>query len=75
MHMASAPHMTTAPKTGVQIAAELASMGAHMVEAKFRRENPDATNAEVASRVRAWWSDRPGARDGDCVGRRRDVAD
>lgn len=48
-------------------------MGAHMVEARFRREHPDAPEDEVAARVRAWWLDRPGAPDGDAVGRARAI--
>jgi hypothetical protein len=51
------------------IAFELAEMGARMVETRFRREHPEATDAEVAERLRAWWHDRPGAPQGDCPGR------
>lgn len=57
------------------IAFELAEMGARMVEARYRREHPDADadadagadadDAEVAAHVRAWWLDRPGAPHGD----------
>ena len=56
------------------IAFELAEMGARMVEARYRREHPDADAAdaddEVAAHVRAWWLDRPGAPHGDCPVRR-----
>lgn len=55
--------------SGLATALELAELGARMVEAKFRREHPDATDQEVAARVNEWWSDRPGAPHGDCPGR------
>lgn len=54
--------------SGVQVACELAEMGSHMVEARYRREHPDASDEEVADQVRRWWLDRPGAPDGDAVG-------
>ncbi len=54
--------------SGVQVACELAEMGADMVAARYRREHPDATDAEVAEQVQRWWLDRPGAPHGDAVG-------
>lgn len=60
--------MAARARSGVQMACELAEMGAHMVEARFRREHPEASDDEVAAQVRAWWIDRPGAPDGDAVG-------
>jgi hypothetical protein len=54
--------------SGVQVACELAEMGAHMVEARFRREHPEASDDDVAAHVRAWWLERPGAPDGDATG-------
>ncbi len=54
--------------SGVAVACELAEMGSHMVEARFRREHPTATEGDVAEHVRRWWLDRPGAPDGDAVG-------
>ncbi len=60
----------TAP-TGVQIACGLAETAARMVEARFRREHPGASEAEVAQQVRAWWQHRPGAELGDAPGRLR----
>jgi Rv0078B-related antitoxin len=42
-----------------------------MVEAKHRREHPEATEAEIVLVVQRWWSDRPGAAQGDAVGRQR----
>jgi Rv0078B-related antitoxin len=43
-----------AQKTGVQISLELTELGMQMVAAKHTREHPDATEAQVAARVRAW---------------------
>jgi hypothetical protein len=60
--------MDSGAVSGVAVACELAEMGGHMVEARFRREHPDASEVEVAERVRRWWLDRPGAPDGDAVG-------
>jgi hypothetical protein len=60
--------MSSGALSGVQVACELAEMGAHMVEARFRREHPDASDEEVAGQVSRWWLDRPGAPDGDAVG-------
>lgn len=60
--------MSSGAVSGVAIACELAEMGAHMVEARFRREHPDVSEGDVAEQVRRWWLDRPGAPDGDAVG-------
>ncbi len=54
---------------GLETAFELADFAARMVETKFRRENPDATEEQVRAAVGAWWSERPGAPDGDSPGR------
>jgi len=59
--------------SGLQVACELAELGAQLVEQRYRRDHPDASDDVVRAHVRAWWLDRPGARDGDAVGRRRDV--
>lgn len=54
--------------SGVQIACELADLGARMVEARYRREHPSASDDEVAAHLRAWWAERPGAEHGDAPG-------
>ena len=59
--------MSSGALSGVQVACELAEMGAHMVEARFQREHPDASDEEVTDHVGRWWIDRPGAPDGDAV--------
>jgi hypothetical protein len=61
--------MRDAPRNGLETAFELADFAARMVETKFRRENPDATDEQVRAAVGAWWADRPGAPDGDSPGR------
>jgi hypothetical protein len=47
----------------------MADMAARMVETKYRREHPEACDADVLAHVNAWWQDRPGAPHGDAVGR------
>lgn len=61
--------MEERPEFGVRIACELADLAARMVEARYRREHPDADESEVSAHVAAWWKDRPGAPHGDCVRR------
>ena len=48
---------------------ELIDLGAGMVAARYRREHPGATDAEVESVVNAWLADRSQAPDGDAEGR------
>ena len=54
--------------TGYEIACHLAEFGSRMVESKFRRENPDATEEQVAAAVAAWWGDTNRAPGGDVSG-------
>ena len=61
--------MAEPAKSGMQIACEMADMAARMVEARYRREHPEASDDEVRAHIRAWWSDRPGAPYGDAAGR------
>lgn len=65
--------MADSPVYGLQIACDLADLGSAMVEQRFRGEHPGASEDEVVTHVRAWWLDRPGAPDGDAVGRPRDL--
>ena len=65
--------MADARVSGLQLACELAELGAQLVEQRYRRDHPDASDDVVVAHVRTWWLDRPGAPDGDAVGRRRDV--
>lgn len=43
--------------------------GERMYRARLRRENPNATDAEIDTLVSTWLRDRPGAPLGDAVGR------
>jgi len=65
--------MADARVSGLQVACELAELGAQSVEQRYRRDHPDPSDDVVRALVRAWWLDRPGAPDGDAVGRRRCV--
>lgn len=56
-------------KTGLQIALDLAELGAEMRAQRHRREHPNASDDEVAEVVAAWWSDRSQAPDGDAEGK------
>jgi hypothetical protein len=60
---------TVSQKTGVEIVFELLEFAQQIRAERHRRENPEATEAEVAEVVRAWMMDRPGAPHGDTVGR------
>lgn len=52
----------------LRMAFDMAEMGAHMVEAKYRREHPGATDKSVADHMTRWWGHRPGAAHGDSAG-------
>jgi len=56
------------PASGAEVAGELADFGAELVALRYRREHPDCTEDDVRAAVRAWWSDRRGAPDGDVAG-------
>lgn len=61
------PHRTT----GIEDACELFEVGLRLVEQRFRRENPTATDVDVEERVRQWLLDRSSAPRGDSPGRSR----
>lgn len=50
-------------------ALELSETAMEMVEQRLRREHPDASDTEIARLLRDWRMQRPGAPDGDAVGR------
>jgi Rv0078B-related antitoxin len=54
----------------MQVAFEMFEFGVAMREQRYRREHPLASDEEVAAFIQAWLLERPGAPDGDCVGRR-----
>jgi Rv0078B-related antitoxin len=51
------------------IAFDLLEMAVSMRAERHRRENPEANETEVEAVIHAWLLDRPGAPDGDAVGR------
>lgn len=55
-------------ESGFQTALELFDLGRRLRVERFRREHPDAGEAEVDACVRAWLLDRPGAPLGDAPG-------
>ena len=54
---------------GVALALELTQFGIELQAQRYRREHPSASDDEVGACVQAWLLDRPGAADGDAVGR------
>jgi Rv0078B-related antitoxin len=53
---------------GVAIAFDLLETALQMRAQRHRREHPEATEAEIATVVRAWRLQRPGAEFGDTAG-------
>lgn len=65
--------MSFAVPDGLAVACDLADSAAQMVALRFRRENPSASEAEVAAVVERWWGNRSGAPLGDSPGRVRQL--
>jgi hypothetical protein len=53
----------------LRTALDLFELGERMLRQRLRREQPDAAEAEIDEAVRRWLRRRPGAEDGDAVGR------
>jgi hypothetical protein len=62
------------PAEELRIALDLFECGVAMMRETQKREHPEETEAEIEERLRSWLRHRPGAEDGDCVGRRIDPA-
>ena len=60
------------PSEKLRIALELYESGVAMMRETLKRENPEESEAQIEERLRRWIRHRPGAEDGDCVGRRID---
>jgi hypothetical protein len=52
---------------------DLFETGLELMRQNLRRRHPDATPNEIERLLADWLRDRPGAKFGDCVGRRVDV--
>ncbi len=57
------------PQGGVAVALELLEFAKQMRAERHRRDEPGATDEEVAEVVRLWSMERPGAPFGDAEGR------
>ena len=60
------------PSEKLRIALELFESGVAMMRETLKREHPTESDAQIEERLRQWIRDRPGAEDGDCVGKRID---
>ena len=61
--------MTTSSGEALRTAMDLFETGVEIMRQKLRREHPDASDHELAERLRAWLHHRPGAETGDGPGR------
>jgi hypothetical protein len=53
----------------LRTALELAELATLMMEQNLRRRHPAASDPEIRRLLGIWQRTRPGAEDGDCVGR------
>jgi hypothetical protein len=51
-----------------QVTLDLFETGVAMMRQNLRRAHPGASEHEIDTRLHAWLTDRPGARDGDAEG-------
>lgn len=58
------------PDRAFQTTLELFEVGVDLMRQNLRRADPDASPADIERRLEAWLRERPGAEDGDGVGRR-----
>ena len=68
--MAEPRSLTPAEK--LEIALELFESGVAMMRENLKRQHPSESHAQIEERLRQWIRHRPGAEDGDCVGRKID---
>jgi hypothetical protein len=55
--------------TRFRVACELSDAAIQLVRARLRRQHPEATDDQLSRMVDAWLETRPGAEQGDGVGR------
>jgi hypothetical protein len=53
----------------LEIALEMFGVGESLMRQKLRREHPQASSDEIEVKILAWLRTRPGAEQGDAVGR------
>lgn len=59
--------MADDPAQRLLIALELHELGLEMMKQRLRREDPDASEAQLHERLAAWLHDRPGDAEGRVV--------
>ena len=57
----------------LRAALEMFGLGESIMRQNLRRAFPAASEAEIEAKLWLWLSQRPGAKDGDAPGRRRDL--
>ena len=57
-----------------QATLDLFETGLRLMRQNLRRDDPEATDAEIDRRLGQWLRQRPGAEGGDCLGRSVDLA-
>ena len=62
------------PSEKLRIALDLFESGVAMMREALKREHPTESEERIEQRLRQWIRHRPGAEDGDCVGRKIDPA-
>jgi len=56
------------PSDRLRLALDMYELGENMQRARLRREDPQATDVEIASAIDRWLSTRPDAPNGDGAG-------
>lgn len=65
------PEPESSPSTRLRLTLELYDDGLAMMRRGLRRDFPEASDHEIRRRLIQWLRVRPGAEQGDCVGRPR----
>jgi Rv0078B-related antitoxin len=65
------PDPESPPSARLRLTLELYADGVDMIRRGLRRDFPQASDEELRRKLIAWLRERPGAEEGDCVGRPR----
>ncbi|MGH9318974.1 MAG: hypothetical protein ACRD21_24575 [Vicinamibacteria bacterium] len=68
--MAAPSSLTPAEKLRVTL--ELFDAGVAMMRETLKRKHPTESEEQIEERLQGWVRHRPGAEDGDCIGRKVD---